>query len=770
MIQQFRVAPLFFLAVLPTLAQTWVSDLVLIPFENDSAVGTTAYHLAKLDNFGRAVTAASNDTGGIIGVVQQGAGRTGRAGIAQVGVALCDFDGPTTSGDYVQASSSTAGLCHDAGREFPASGSIVGRAMSTNSGAGIFELFVFPGETQGATRNTTGASNTPPPVPQVVPLLASGSLAGSGPAGGPTNSVQYKSGSSSLGGVINSSPTKRFLTQSSGSAPAFGNIEANDLPVLSSANLSDSSALVRSDQVNLPGTTPSIGSIPEGSRLVSYGDSITAGKGASSLANEYVHLISGAKNWALTNHAVGGDGLFDQIKDTIWRSTTGPSSLSLLMIGANDNGYVYHQSAVWTPALQAAYLWLLTQQKSMGASLKKTGSWSADPILSTGIYTTEDKSSATGRTFGNVVYVVARSTPSNSPTFTITVDDAVYGPYKTPVPWTTLRGSNFAPYAVRIGNLADSYHTVTVTNRGSGELHVDFIADNKAQVSPTGPYLLASTVYKTTTGWEFSYKFLNDQIRTTATQLAADGLGIVLADVEGDCANPQMIDAVKPGGSNCSGYDGEHPNDAGHRIIANSFLRMIPSSGSSTFGKYPSSANFVSLSAATASLDTVSTNAIVSSGWLALKAGGPCYWLVSAPGHFASSQNGMCSIGTDTSGSLNRLNSPHSVRATNVVGGGYATRQIDGSGPIALDTNTAVWNLIGNATPVITVPAGEGIRFTILICQNATGGHHFTWPASVKNGMTVGTAPNECSVQEFVQTQLGKGDLVGVTPGSSFQQ
>ena len=482
-------------------------------------------------------------------------------------------------------------------------------------------------------------------------------------------------------------------------------------------------------------------------------------------------LISSAKGWVLKDYAVGGDGLFDQLAEHLWGSPVTATSLSLLMIGANDDGYVYKQSDVWDPALQAAYLWLLTSAKEMGKTLTTKGTWLADSILPGGIYTTEDKAAASGSTFGNVVYVVARSTPTNSPTFTINVDGTAYGPFKTPVPWVTARNHDLAPYSVRIGNLATTYHTVTVTNEGTGELHVDFMAGNKGQLTPTGPYLYASTVYKVDTAWEFTAEFLNTQIRNTASQLAADGLGIVLADVEGDCANPKMVDTTKPGGSNCSQFDGVHPNDAGQRIIANAFLRMMPSSGASSSGSYPETPNFISVTATTANLDSISTSTISSNSWLYLKAAGPCYWMISGPGNLVSNEDGGCSIGTDSSGALLAppLGAPRAVRATNIVAGGYGTQELAGSPTVTMDTNTVEWTLVGDVSPKLVVPAGKGVRFTVLVCQDSVGGHSFKWPSSVKNAMTPGKAPKECTVQDFVQTGLGAGDLVGINSGAGFQ-
>jgi hypothetical protein len=173
---------------------------------------------------------------------------------------------------------------------------------------------------------------------------------------------------------VNSSGTKQFLTQTSGLPPTFGAIVTSDLPAISSTDLTDSNTLIRNNQVTIAGIGPSsFPAVPPGARLIAYGDSITAGKGASSRSKDYVRLIAAAKGWLLSNYALGGDGLFDQLQEHLWGSPVNASSLSLMMIGSNDEGYVFHQSAVWDSALQAAYLWLLTQSKEMGNTLKRTG-------------------------------------------------------------------------------------------------------------------------------------------------------------------------------------------------------------------------------------------------------------------------------------------------------------------------------------------------------------------------------------------------------------
>lgn len=72
--------------------------------------------------------------GHFAGVVVLGAGTTGNATVAYLGITSGVFDNATTAGDYVQLSSTVAGEFHDAGSTRPASGVIVGTVMATSSG------------------------------------------------------------------------------------------------------------------------------------------------------------------------------------------------------------------------------------------------------------------------------------------------------------------------------------------------------------------------------------------------------------------------------------------------------------------------------------------------------------------------------------------------------------------------------------------------------------------------------------------------------------
>src|SRR5262249_21709313 len=124
------------------------TSAIAIEVANATTTGTTANKLAKLTGApSTALITATSDTGGAQGIVVGGAGTSGNAQIARIGIASCVFDNATTAGDYVQISSTTAGDCHDAGSSFPTSGGqILGRVLSTNGSAGTYAMVLYPGE------------------------------------------------------------------------------------------------------------------------------------------------------------------------------------------------------------------------------------------------------------------------------------------------------------------------------------------------------------------------------------------------------------------------------------------------------------------------------------------------------------------------------------------------------------------------------------------------------------------------------------------------
>jgi hypothetical protein len=125
------------------------SGSLVTDIPNQGTTGTILNKLAKVTGSpATAITASISDINGVIGIVVDGAGTTGSAQIARGGQASCVFDGATTTGDYVQISSTTAGSCHDVGATYPGAGQVLGRVLSTNASAGTYVMLASGAEVQ----------------------------------------------------------------------------------------------------------------------------------------------------------------------------------------------------------------------------------------------------------------------------------------------------------------------------------------------------------------------------------------------------------------------------------------------------------------------------------------------------------------------------------------------------------------------------------------------------------------------------------------------
>jgi hypothetical protein len=70
--------------------------------------------------------------------------------------------------------------------------------------------------------------------------------------------------------------------------------------------------------------------------------------------------------------------------------------------------------------------------------------------------------------------------------------------------------------------------------------------------------------------------------------------------------------------------------------------------------------------------------------------------------------------------------------------------------------------LTGDVTASTIVNLTDGQTVSFLICQDAAGGHTFSWPSNVLGGMQVGSAAGKCSAQTFVSDGVR---LYATTPG-----
>jgi hypothetical protein len=74
--------------------------------------------------------------------------------------------------------------------------------------------------------------------------------------------------------------------------------------------------------------------------------------------------------------------------------------------------------------------------------------------------------------------------------------------------------------------------------------------------------------------------------------------------------------------------------------------------------------------------------------------------------------------------------------------------------------------LAGDVTGSRLVRAVQGEKINFIVCQDAAGGHSFTWPPNVRGGMTVGSAGSTCSAQSFI---FDGSDAYAISTGAANQ-
>ncbi len=108
--------------------------------------GSTINLLQKLttvSSASRAVDATTSDVTGLIGIASSTQAPGAAELVSVYGTADCVFDGATTAGDYVQASTTVAGNCHDLGASYPTTNQVLGFVLSSNAVSGTYSVFLF---------------------------------------------------------------------------------------------------------------------------------------------------------------------------------------------------------------------------------------------------------------------------------------------------------------------------------------------------------------------------------------------------------------------------------------------------------------------------------------------------------------------------------------------------------------------------------------------------------------------------------------------------
>jgi hypothetical protein len=120
-----------------------------VSYTSNSSTINLLQRLTTVSSASRAVDATTSDVTGLIGIASSTQAPGSTVLVTVYGTASCAFDGATTAGDYVQASTTVAGNCRDVGASYPATNQVLGFVLSSNGAAGAYTLFLFGVEIRG---------------------------------------------------------------------------------------------------------------------------------------------------------------------------------------------------------------------------------------------------------------------------------------------------------------------------------------------------------------------------------------------------------------------------------------------------------------------------------------------------------------------------------------------------------------------------------------------------------------------------------------------
>lgn len=309
-------------------------------------------------------------------------------------------------------------------------------------------------------------------------------------------------------------------------------------------------------------------------RVKAWGDSITAGTGATSPELGYINRESEILGIPFVNYAVGNATAWDQALQVFTPANAiAVNEAAQLMIGTNDSRYGTADANnvdTFKRAHAALLAWLaipaVYRIRGQDSRIAYTGTWTDSNAYAGGL----TKASATAGDVasfsftGTTVYICSSRTSlaSNTAAATVRIDGNVVGTI-TAKGFTaaTNLGATYGPALYRFGNLTNTAHTVTITTTtaaGSNPLFLDWVGFPSASSSRLvnninlPPQVVAAV--PSAGAWVTAY---NTAIADNITTLVGDGLRINLTNVT------PTFDA-----STDLTADGVHPNNAGHLKIA----------------------------------------------------------------------------------------------------------------------------------------------------------------------------------------------------------
>jgi lysophospholipase L1-like esterase len=316
--------------------------------------------------------------------------------------------------------------------------------------------------------------------------------------------------------------------------------------------------------------------------VTNFGDSITAGWGASAPQDGYAALLDTAIDRPQENLSRAGDQAADMTRQWVYPNATpslGSAQLYTVLIGTND-AYVCGGSsgciANWQQSLAASLAWLAVpaSDKVLGNSIaSQTGDWTPD--LKTGIATTGAGASLSFTVQqampGRSLYVAYRvfDVGAGGGAAMLSVDGAPVATLSATVstgqPIDTKNGTSDTIFVASVPLGEAGPHSITLTTTAAG-----FFSLQWAGV-PSGDYagrtgaprvLIGSITSTGSVALNATVNQYNAELALLVADLTANGLNIQIAPT---------ANVLQPGDFS----DELHPNNAGHLLLAQTFAASL---------------------------------------------------------------------------------------------------------------------------------------------------------------------------------------------------
>ena len=302
-------------------------------------------------------------------------------------------------------------------------------------------------------------------------------------------------------------------------------------------------------------------------KQIAFGDSITAGAGASVQANCYVNLLNTMLGLVIDNTGVSTAMAIDECS-VLYSKNTVLGDKSTVMFGTNDqakyNGDVVKKSN-FIDCLRAYGIWLACDSKlaTPANGVTFTGAWSNGYAWSCYASTVVgDK--ATFSVTGTTISLGFIRQYSNIGVFKVKIDGVDKGNFNIGGDVRTILGAAYGAMALSFGGLTAGSHAVeisVVSGGTNGQVYFHWFSGTNAKAKVVFGNIPHAIAY-TYGGSNANVDAYNTAIANLAIELSGYGLDVSMVNIVGALVPTDM-------------YDNVHPNNSGHQKIANLFYSAL---------------------------------------------------------------------------------------------------------------------------------------------------------------------------------------------------